>query len=142
MHDPQTDTDPTTHQGSCHCGDVRYQVVLDARRGSRCNCRICTKLGVTASIVKPDAFTLLTDESKLATYSRFPEIGQRYFCARCHVLCFSRGHLAELGGDFVSVNLNTLDDHDVALATTVRYWDGRHDNWQGGTRPTPWPIDA
>ena len=129
------------HQGSCHCGDVRYQVELDASKGTRCNCRICTKLGTTGAIVKPAAFELLSDESKLASYSRMPEIGIRYFCARCHVQCFSRGHLTELGGDFVSINLNTLDDHDLAQ-TELAYWDGRHDNWQAGTRPTPWPIEA
>ena len=130
---------PTKHQGSCHCGDVRYEVELDPSQGTRCNCTICTKLGVTGAMVKPAAFTLLSDEAKLASYSRMPEIASRYFCARCHVLCFGKGHLAELGGDFVSVNLNTLDDHDLAT-TTIGYWDGRHDNWQGGLRPTPWPI--
>ncbi len=46
-----------------------------------------------------------------------------------------------LGGDFVSVNVNTLDDHDPST-TAVTYWDGRHDNWQAGARPTPWPITA
>ena len=132
---------PSLHRGSCHCGAVRYQVVVDAGRGTRCNCTICTKLGTTGAIVKPDAFTLLGDEAALASYSRMPEIASRFFCKHCHVQCFGRGHLAELGGDFVSVNLNTLDDHDLAT-TAVAYWDGRHDNWRAGTRATPWPIDA
>ena len=130
------------HQGSCHCGDVRYEVTLDASQGSRCNCTICTKLGTTGALVKPAAFTLLSDESKLAMYSRHPEIARRYYCARCHVQCFGKGHLEQLGGDFVSVNLNTLDDWDVATSTTIGYWDGRHENWQGGLRATPWPIEA
>ncbi len=131
----------TKHTGSCHCGDVRYEAVVDPNAGMRCNCSICTKLGVVGGVVKPAAFTLLSDESTLASYSRYPEVGQRYFCKRCHVLCFARGHLEELGGDFVSVNLNTLDDHDP-WAAPVMYWDGRHDNWQAGPRPTPWPIHA
>ncbi|HVV84399.1 MAG TPA: GFA family protein [Kofleriaceae bacterium] len=133
--------EPTKHQGSCHCGDVRYEVVLDASKGTRCNCRICTKLGTTGSIVKPEAFTLLSDEANLATYTRHPEIGCRYFCKRCHVMCFSKGHLAQLGGDFVGINLNTLDDIDPG-SLALSYWDGRHDNWQAGVRPTPWPIAA
>jgi hypothetical protein len=129
-----------THRGSCHCGDVTFEVELDASRGTRCNCTICTKLGVTGAIVKPAAFRLKSDESKLASYSRHPEIASRFFCARCHVQCFGRGHLEVLGGDFVSINLNTLDDHDVGTATQVAYWDGRHDNWQAGMRPSPWPV--
>jgi hypothetical protein len=34
-----------------------------------------------------------------------------------------------------------LDDIDLAH-TQVGYFDGRHDNWMAGMRPTPWPIDA
>ena len=129
------------HQGSCHCGGVKFEVEVDPSQGTRCNCRICTKLGATGAIVKPAAFTLLTDEANLASYSRMPEIASRYFCKTCHVQCFGKGHLAQLGGDFVSVNLNTLDDHDLA-GTTIGYWDGRHDNWQAGPRATPWPVHA
>jgi hypothetical protein len=55
------------------------------------------------------------------------------------VHCFGSGHLAELGGDFVSINYNTLDDVDP-LDVKVSYWDGRHDNWQAGARDNPWRI--
>ncbi|MBZ0231548.1 MAG: GFA family protein [Deltaproteobacteria bacterium] len=129
----------TRHHGSCLCGDVELEVELDLTKGSRCNCTVCTKLGVTGSIVKPAAFTLLSPESTLSSHTRTPEIGHRYFCARCHVFCFSKGRLAELGGDFVSVNLNCIDGFDVTR-TELSFWDGRHDNWNAGPRPTPWPI--
>lgn len=129
------------HHGSCFCGDVSFEVEVDLAQGSRCNCTICTKLGPVGSIVKPAAFTLLSPEAGLASYSRMPELGMRYFCARCHVYCFGRGHLAELGGDFVSVNLNCIDGFDVSQVALV-YWDGRHDNWTAGPRPSPWPIAA
>ncbi|HEY0709548.1 MAG TPA: GFA family protein [Polyangia bacterium] len=129
------------HHGRCHCGDVTYAVVVDPTQGSRCNCSVCTKLGVTTSIVKPEAFTLLSDEATLASFSRFPEIANRFFCKRCHVFLFSKGHLEEVGGDFVSVNLNTLDDFDP-LDVTVVHWDGRHNNWSAGPRPTPWPVHS
>jgi hypothetical protein len=58
---------------------------------------------------------------------------------RCGVHCFGRGHLVELGGDYVSVNLNCLDDVDPNQLSVV-YWDGRHNNWIAGQRPAPWPI--
>ena len=136
-----TDTRPAKHTGGCHCGDVRYEVMVDAGTASGCNCSVCTKLGVLGAVVKPEAFKLLSEDSKLASYSRAPEIANRFFCAKCHVHCFGKGHLDVLGGDFVSVNLNTLDDFDPSQARMI-YWDGRHDNWAAGPRPTPWPVHA
>lgn len=130
-------SNPTLHTGSCGCGTVRFEVVIDASAGSRCNCTICTKLGVTGKVVKPDAFTLLTGESNLVSYPS--AVGHRYFCRTCGVQCYGRGHLAELGGDFVSVYLNTLDDLELA-DVQLTYWDGRHDNWSAGPRSTPWPM--
>ncbi len=66
-------------------------------------------------------------------------MGKRYFCRNCGVQCFSKGHLAELGGDYVSVPLNVLDDVDLA-EVSVTHWDGRHNNWHAGARETPWPV--
>lgn len=91
--------------------------------------------------MKPAAFTLLSGESTLASFTRTLDIGRRYFCARCHIHCFGKGHLDILGGDFVSVNLNCIDGFDAARAELV-YRDGRHDNWSAGPRATPWPISA
>jgi hypothetical protein len=127
------------HRGSCHCGAVRFQVDVDAGKGSRCNCSICAKVGATGSVVKPGAFALLAGEDSLGTYVWGHKISTRFFCKHCGIHCFARGHLAELGGDYVSVNLNCLDDTELA-DMQVTYWDGRHDNWQAGTRSTPWPV--
>jgi hypothetical protein len=128
------------HRGACHCGAVRFEVAIDLRAGgTRCNCTICTKLGVTGALVKPSAFTLVAGEESLGQYVWGAKVGQRFFCTKCGVHCFGRGHLEMLGGDYVSVNLNTLEDVELTELTVV-YWDGRHDNWQAGPRSTPWPI--
>jgi hypothetical protein len=132
-------THVTKHTGSCHCGAMRFEVEVDATQGGRCNCSICTKLNPTGALVKPAAFRLLTDEAALGSYVWGAKMSTRYFCKTCGVYGFGRGHLAELGGDFVSVNLNCLDDIEHA-DVQVRYWDGRHDNWEAGQRETPWPT--
>src|SRR5690242_3310078 len=98
------------HAGSCHCGAVAYEVLVDATHGGRCNCSVCTKVASTGAIVKPDALVVLRGEDVLTAYEWGGKISKRYFCSRCGVTCFGRGHLAELGGDYASVNLNTLDD--------------------------------
>lgn len=129
------------HHGTCLCGDVQFEVELDIATGTQCNCTVCVRLGATSSIVKPSAFTLLSPESKLASFTRTPEVGLRFFCARCHNYCFGKGHLDVLGGDYVSVNLHCLDGFDVTQ-TKLGYWDGRHNNWSAGMRPAPWPVVA
>jgi len=127
-------------QGSCHCGKVRFRVELDlGQGGSRCNCSVCTKVAPISGIVRPEAFELLSDEAELSSYEWGHQVSKRFFCRHCGVHCFGRGHLAELGGDFVGLNLNTLDGVEIAELSLV-YFDGRHDNWQAGPRPTPWPI--
>jgi hypothetical protein len=131
--------EPRKHPGSCHCGAVRFEVEVDASSGGACNCSICTKIGGIAALVKPAAFRLLSGESSLSFYEWGSKTAKRYFCKSCGVTCFSRGHLAEVGGDYVSVNLNALDDVDPAHVK-VGYWDGRHNNWEGGQRSEPWPI--
>jgi hypothetical protein len=126
------------HLGSCHCGAVRFEVVADATSGSKCNCTVCTKINPTGGITKPDNFKLLTEESKLGTYIWGHRISTRYFCKECGVHCFARGHLEQLGGDYVSVNFNCLDDIDLREVDLV-FWDGRHNNWQSGPRKEAWP---
>ena len=131
-----------THKGSCHCGAVKFEVdipVNEASQGTRCNCSACTKFSTLAKGTKPDALRLIAGEEHLSTYEWGAKIGKRYFCKHCGVHCFMRGHLAEMGGDFASVNMNALDDVDPGLVR-VTYWDGRHNNWEAGMRNEPWPI--
>ena len=57
----------------------------------------------------------------------------------CGIHCFGRGILAELGGEFVSVNYNCLENVELS-ELEIGYWDGRHNNWYGSLRDQPWPI--
>lgn len=112
---------------------------LAGGRTTRCNCSICTKLGVTGQLVKPAALTVLAGEDQLASYSFRDPNAQRCFCKRCGTHVFGRGDLEVLGGPFVSININTLDGIEPNDLHVV-YWDGRHDNWMAGPRDTPWPT--
>jgi hypothetical protein len=127
----------TTHHGSCVCKAIRFTARVDLAKAARCNCTMCTKLSIVGTITKPDAIELTAGEP--AVYQT--PIAKRYFCAGCGTHCFGRGTLAELGGEFASVNVNTLEDVDPNQLSLM-HWDGRHDNWEAGPRPTPWPIFA
>lgn len=136
----KTETAAKAYAGSCHCGAVQFRVTADLGKGAaKCNCSICTKVAQLGGIVKPEAFELLSSEENLSSYEWGGRTSQRYFCKRCGIHCFARGNLAELGGAYVSVNYNCLDGVELRELPVV-YWDGRHNNWAAGPRPTPWAI--
>jgi hypothetical protein len=130
------------HPGGCQCGSVRVEAELDLGAGAtRCNCTSCTRVGATSVAVKPDAFRVLFGQDSLTEYRRGTSPNSRFFCKRCGIQVFGRGFVEELGGAYVSVNVNCLDDVELA-EVPVGYWDGRHDNWEAGMRREPWPVRA
>jgi hypothetical protein len=124
---------PKTYHGSCHCKAVTFEADLDLAQGTgRCNCSYCAKVRNWAIIVKPAQFRLLSGADALSHYRFRPESpGQNSFCRHCGVLVFSAGHLAELGGDFVSLKIPALDDVTPGelIAAPLQWFDGRNDNW-------------
>ncbi|WP_447729980.1 GFA family protein [Pseudoxanthomonas suwonensis] len=121
-----------TYHGSCHCGAVRYQARLDLAEGTgRCNCTYCSKIRNWGASAKD--FELLQGEAALGDYAKDWGEGNIHhrFCSRCGVTVYGHGYIAEAGGAFVSVQVNTLDDAgiDELLSGPLRYANGLHDDW-------------
>jgi hypothetical protein len=121
-----------TYRGSCHCGAVRFEADVDLAAGTgKCNCSFCRKSRAWGTNIKPGAFRLLAGREELSDYRFGSMHGHHLFCRHCGLAPFSMGHVPEIGGDFVSINIACLDDvPDAELAALpVQYCNGRDNDW-------------
>ena len=113
-----------TYEGGCHCGAVRFQVVVNNHKVDDCNCSICVKKGFLHLIVTQEQFNLLQGEDVLKTYKFNTGIAQHKFCGICgiHAFYIPRSHT-----DCIDVNVRCLDGN-VIENFEIMPFDGA--NWE------------
>lgn len=109
--------------GSCHCGDIRFEVEGEPDSALACNCSICSKKGSLLWFVPRDALRVLTPEDELATYTFNTHAIRHHFCRTCGMHPFGEGVDPE-GNRMAAINIRCLDDFDFT-AVPVNHFDGR-----------------
>lgn len=113
----------TTHRGSCHCGQVAFEVDGEIDSALACNCSICSRKGSLLWFAPRQSLRLTTPESALATYTFNKHVIQHRFCPRCGIHPFGEGTDPK-GHAMVAINLRCIEGLDLDKVP-VHHFDGR-----------------
>ncbi|HET7675915.1 MAG TPA: GFA family protein [Gammaproteobacteria bacterium] len=111
------------HEGSCHCGNIKFEVEGDIGEVYECNCSHCSRKGYLMWFAPRAQFKLLTPENDLGTYTFNKHAIRHHFCGTCGCAPFGFGKDRD-GADIAAINVRCLPDLDKS-ALAVKHVDGR-----------------
>lgn len=78
------------HLAACHCGTVRFTLLLTdgVRTARRCNCSYCRMRGAVAVSANLDDIEVQQGEDALTLYQFNTGEAKHYFCSRCGIYTF------------------------------------------------------
>jgi hypothetical protein len=112
-----------THQGSCHCGRIKFEVEGDITSAMSCNCSICQRKGSLMWFVPRTALRVLTPEENASTYLFNKHVIKHRFCPTCGIHPYGEGK-GPSGEAMAAINIRCLEDIDLQ-AVPVKHFDGR-----------------
>jgi len=111
------------YQGSCHCGNIKFEVEGQIESVMSCNCSICQRKGILMWFVPREKLHLLTPEDAISTYTFNKHAIQHRFCANCGIHPFGEAKDPK-GNAMAAINIRCLEDVDIS-AYPVNQFDGR-----------------
>jgi hypothetical protein len=111
------------YKGSCHCGQVAFEVEGEINGAMACNCSICSRKGSLLWFVPREQFRLLTPESAASTYVFNKHVINHRFCPTCGIHPYAEG-VDPKGNRTAAINIRCLEDIDLA-SIPVQNFDGR-----------------
>lgn len=110
------------YKGSCHCGQVAFEIEGELTQVTECNCSICSRKGALQWGVSPEKFRLLTSAENMATYTFGEQTIKHRFCPKCGIHTFAEGILS--GKSMVVANARCLEGVELS-PLPVKHFDGR-----------------
>jgi len=111
------------YQGSCHCGQIAFDVEGDLTQVMACNCSICSRKGSLLWFVPRSQLRLRTPEANLSTYTFNKHVIKHHFCPKCGIHPFGEG-ATPTGEAMAAINVRCLDGVDIS-SLPVTHYDGR-----------------
>lgn len=111
------------YRGSCHCGQVSFEVEGTLEAVVSCNCSICARKGALLWAVPREALRLEAADGALASYTFNRHAIVHRFCRNCGIHPFAED-TGEGGGRDAYVNVRCLEGVDPGGLETIDF-DGR-----------------
>jgi hypothetical protein len=111
------------YKGSCHCGEVAFEVEGTLDQAIECNCSHCSRKGYLLWFVPRAQLTLAGKTNSLSTYTFNKHLIAHQFCPRCGCAPFGFGAGRD-GAASAAVNVRCLEGVDLGALKRVPY-DGR-----------------
>lgn len=115
-------TDLPVHEGSCHCGKVRFRARATIDRGSTCNCSICSRVGWIMLSIPAEQFELVAGEGAQTDYQFGSKTMHHTFCTTCGVRAFGT-YAGEGGAEMRLLNLRCIPGLELK-SLPIKEWDG------------------
>jgi hypothetical protein len=110
-------------KGSCHCGNVSFDVEGEPSSANECNCSHCSRKGYLLWFVPREKFNLHTSSGHLATYRFNKHVINHMFCTNCGCAPFTTG-VGPDGKEMAAINVRCIEGIDLSKLQRVPF-DGR-----------------
>jgi hypothetical protein len=123
---PQPSADDVKHSGSCHCGDIQFEVMAPSNITIwECNCSNC-RMRRNVHLVVPKSALTVKDEKmwdRLAEYRYGTGTARHLFCARCDITPFyvPRSNPDGWGISFQCISGGTVSSVEVKQFDGLRW---------------------
>jgi hypothetical protein len=119
-----------TYKGSCHCGNIKFEIDSDLAAVRSCDCSICVRRGALNHRVEESQFRLLKPAPSsledgthgLTVYQFNLRIAKDYFCPVCGISPFRRPRTAPQQW---SVNVRCLEGVVLEDLNVVKVFGSR-----------------
>lgn len=108
-------------QGTCHCGEVQFEIQSELQEFTTCDCSICLVMYIIPNLI---------------LYQWNMRIAKHYFCKICGIYVF---HNKRAAPDYLGVNVNCLQSLEIA-SIPIRATEGENMTVDKKESQTHWLV--
>lgn len=109
--------------GSCHCGNIRFEVEGIIDSALSCNCSICIRKGSLLWFAPFSDFKLLTHGNNIGTYMFNKHVIHHKFCQVCGVSPYAEGNDPK-GNRMAAINIRCIEGINLD-SIPVHHYNGK-----------------